>query len=78
MNLHEPISSGAGGGTVDVTAMNVVVALALLFAVGFFAAWALSPRLRAWIERPSLRFQRNARGYDELLTQQSRRGRGLR
>jgi len=56
----------------DVTAMNLIVALALLFAAGFFAAWALSPRLRAWIEKPNYRFQRDARAYDRDLSEGKR------
>jgi hypothetical protein len=52
---------------IDLTAMDAVVALALLFAAGFSLAWALSPKLRAWIERPSYRFLKNARSYDEKL-----------
>ena len=48
--------------------MNVIVTLALFFAVVFVVAWSVSPRLRAWIEEPNYRFQRNARKYDESLT----------
>jgi hypothetical protein len=59
MNMPQPV--------VDMTAMNVIVALALLFAAGFFVAWAISPRLRAWIEQPNYRFRENARIYDEAL-----------
>jgi hypothetical protein len=58
---------------VDVTAMNVIVALALLFAVAFLVAWSVSPRLRAWIEAPNYQFQKNARRYDEDLSERSRR-----
>jgi hypothetical protein len=47
--------------------VNAIVALALLFAVGFLVAWAVSPRLRAWIEKPNYQFQKNARTYDETL-----------
>jgi hypothetical protein len=49
--------------------MNVIVALAILFAAAFTAAWAISPKLRAWIEQPSYRFQKNAQSYDENLRQ---------
>lgn len=52
----------------DATAMNVIVALALFFAVVFVLAWSVSPRLRAWIEAPNYRFQKNARRYDEDLS----------
>ncbi len=47
--------------------MNVIVALALLSALGFSVAWAVSPRLRAWIEHPNCRFQKDAQAYDESL-----------
>jgi hypothetical protein len=65
--------TGMGQHVVDVTAMNVIVGLALLFAVGFFAAWAVSPRLRAWIEKPNYRFQEDARAYDKDLSEGKRR-----
>lgn len=66
------MSDQMAGPVVDVTAMNVIVGLALLFAVVFFAAWAVSPRLRAWIEKPNYRFQKEAKIYDEGLSQRSR------
>ena len=47
------------------TAMDFVVALALLFALVFLLAWLLSPRLRAWVERPKFGFQANVRAYDQ-------------
>ena len=49
----------------DVTAMDWIVALAVLFALVFLAAWIASPRLRAWVERPKYRFQANVRSYDQ-------------
>ncbi len=58
---------------VDVSAMNVIVALVLFFAVMFVVAWSVSPRLRAWIEKPNYRFQKNARRYDEGLSERNRR-----
>jgi hypothetical protein len=61
MNMHDT------GPVLDVAAMNVIVALALLFAVTFFTVWAISPRLRAWIEKPNCRFQKDAQRYDETL-----------
>jgi hypothetical protein len=61
----------------DLTAMNIIVALALLFAAAFFVAWAVSPRLRAWIEQPNYRFRENARLYDEGLGIRNRRERKL-
>jgi len=57
----------------NLTAMDAIVALALLFAAVFVAAWAASPRLRAWIEKPNYRFQQNARIYDEgLMSERTR------
>ena len=56
----------------DATAMDAIVGLALLFAVGFFAAWVVSPRLRTWIEKPNYLFQKNARAYDERLSEKNR------
>lgn len=50
----------------QLTAMDVIVGLALLFTLGFLAAWIASPRLRAWVERPKYRFQSNVRSYDEV------------
>jgi len=47
------------------SAMDFVVGLAVLFAVVFLAAWIISPRLRAWVERPKYRFQANVRAYDQ-------------
>ncbi len=48
------------------TAMDVIVGLALLFTLAFLAAWLLSPRLRAWVERPKYRFQADVRAYDQI------------
>jgi len=45
--------------------MDVIVALAVAFAVVFFAAWLISPRLRRWVERPKYRFQADVRSYDQ-------------
>ena len=77
MSVHEQASSAIAGAAPEATAMNVLVALALLFALGFALAWARSPRLRAWIEKPSRRFQEHAQGYDRMLALHNRRGRGL-
>ncbi|HQZ40224.1 MAG TPA: hypothetical protein PLH72_14405 [Vicinamibacterales bacterium] len=43
---------------------DLIVLAAVVFAVAFFAAWLVSPALRAWIERPKVRFQDDVRGYD--------------
>ena len=53
MNLHESWS------------MDAVVFVALAFAAGFVIAWSVSPALRAWIERPKYRFQKNLGNDDE-------------
>ena len=45
--------------------MDLIVFLALAFAIVFAAAWSMSPALRAWIERPKYRFQQNLRSYEE-------------
>ena len=50
----------------QLTAMDFVVGLALIFAMVFLTAWLLSPRLRAWVERPKFRFQANVRAYDQV------------
>ena len=54
------------GAIFELTAMDVIVALALLFTLAFLAAWLLSPRLRAWVERPKYRFQVDVRAYDQI------------
>ena len=61
MNMHD----GHGRAGDAVHAMDLIVGLAVLFAIAFFAAWLMSPRLRAWVERPKYRFQANVRSYDE-------------
>jgi hypothetical protein len=45
--------------------MDVVVFVALGFSAAFTVAWALSPALREWIERPKYRFQENLRNFDK-------------
>jgi hypothetical protein len=47
------------------TIMDAIVSLALGFAVVFVAAWAVSPRLRVWIERPKYRFLADVQSYDK-------------
>ena len=44
--------------------MDWIVLIALLFTVVFFAAWALSPKLRIWIEKPKYRFLANVEEHD--------------
>jgi hypothetical protein len=48
----------------SITAMDLIVLIAVVFAVLFLAAWACSPRLRAWIERPKYRFLADVGSYD--------------
>ena len=52
---------------------NLIVFSALAFALIFFIAWLLSPRLRIWLERPKYRFQANVQDYDQGRDQ-SRKG----
>jgi len=49
------------------SAMDIIVLLALAFAIVLTIAWSVSPNLRAWIERPKYRFQKNLRSYDETV-----------
>jgi hypothetical protein len=57
----------ASTGTMShLTAMDLIVGFAVLFAIVFLAAWLLSPRLRAWVERPKYRFQEDVRAYDQV------------
>jgi len=43
---------------------DLIVWASVAFAVVFVAAWAASPALRAWIERPKHHFLESARQYD--------------
>ena len=61
MIMHD----GMAGPATQLPAMDLIVGLATLFAVVFFVAWLISPRLRAWVERPKYRFQASVRSYDE-------------
>ena len=45
---------------------DVIVLLAIAFAVAFFVACLARPDLRAWIERPKYRFQANVQTYDHV------------
>ena len=51
---------------------NLIVALSAGLALAFAAAWAVSPRLRAWIEQPKHRFQDALTDYDRGEPQQRR------
>jgi hypothetical protein len=57
--------------TAHISPMDIIVGLAILFALFFFAAWLISPRLRAWVERPKYRFQANLRAYDQVQNEGS-------
>lgn len=46
--------------------MDLLVFGAVAFAALFTVAWALSPKLREWIEQPKYRFQENLRFQDNL------------
>jgi membrane protein implicated in regulation of membrane protease activity len=60
------------GVMLQLTAMDFIVGLALMFALVFLAAWLISSRLRAWVERPKYRFQADVRAYDQV-----RKGRNI-
>ena len=43
---------------------DLIVWASVAFAIVFVVAWAVSPALRAWIERPKYRFIDAVQGYD--------------
>lgn len=43
---------------------DLIVSASVLLTLAFAAAWAASPRLRAWIEKPKHRFQDALTDYD--------------
>jgi hypothetical protein len=45
---------------------DLLVFGAVAFAVLFTIAWALSPKLREWIEQPKFRFQENLRFHNNV------------
>ncbi len=54
---------------------DLIVWGSVVFTVAFVGAWAASPALRVWIERPKHRFLDDVRGYDrasEPVTEQER------
>jgi len=51
---------------------DLIVGASTILALMFVAAWAASPRLRAWIERPKYRFQESLRDYDRSQHQPPR------
>lgn len=44
---------------------DVIVWGSVALSLGFVTAWAWSPDLRAWIERPKHQFLDSVRGYDQ-------------
>jgi hypothetical protein len=48
-----------------ITAMDLIVFIAVAFAVLFLGAWVCSPALRTWIERPKYRFLSDVDSYDQ-------------
>ena len=44
---------------------DLIVGSSVVFGIAFLAVWLASPRLRAWIERPKYRFQKNVQSYDK-------------
>lgn len=43
---------------------DLIVYVACAFTGAFVVAWAVSPALRAWIERPKYQFLENVRRYE--------------
>ena len=52
---------------------NFIAFSALAFALVFFVASLLSPRLRIWLELPKHRFQADVQDYDQMLKRGGRR-----
>jgi hypothetical protein len=44
---------------------DLIVGSSIVFGIAFLAVWLASPSLRAWIERPKYRFQKNVQTYDK-------------
>jgi hypothetical protein len=44
--------------------MNFIVLAAVVICMVFVAAWAVSPNLRMWVERPKYRFLAQTGSYD--------------
>lgn len=49
------------------TGMNIIVAVVLILSAALCLAWARSPSLRAWIEKPNHRFRQDAQDFDRAL-----------
>ena len=55
----------------SLTALDLIVGLAVLFAVAFLAAWIVSPSLRQWVERPKFGFQAALESFDQSQRESS-------
>ncbi len=51
---------------------DTIVYASLLLTVAFAVAWAISPRLRLWIELPKHRFLDQVQRHDETMQQRHR------
>ena len=47
--------------------LDLVVFAAIAFSVIFALAWAVSPGLRQWIEKPKYQFQKNVESYEKSV-----------
>ena len=70
--LDEESPSASRPGPNLSAAKIVLVSAAAVLALVFAAAWAVSPRLRAWIEQPKHRFQDALTDYDRGEPQRRR------
>jgi hypothetical protein len=52
----------------SITAIDLIVLIAVVLALLFLVAWLCSSNLRAWIERPKYRFLADVEGYDRGVT----------
>jgi hypothetical protein len=55
------------------SAMDIIVFVVAVFTAGFLLAWAISPALRTWLERPKYNFDSNVRRYDGDLSPEGRK-----
>ena len=52
---------------------DLIVWASVAFTLVFVVAWAASPALRAWIERPKHRFHELSQGYDRSQRREAAR-----
>jgi hypothetical protein len=52
---------------------DLIVLTSVLLTIAFVAVWLVSPRLRAWIERPKHHFHDAVKEYDREQRQHVRR-----